>query len=515
MTRKLSLTFLLFVCLTLLVAACSSNDTIAPVSSFEFPPDQIFYNSTSSFAETPMVRFVGTAEDNVWVNVVEISFDDGISWEEAVIEGQGARVSWYYEAMSSELMTTSAIQIRAADLNGNVEMDGSRQPYTRIDGTTTGDLMTLINNAGSASTNDTIYLSSGAGGAYGNTGSDGLALANSNPIYIVGNGFDQTIAVGGVSAITATSKTFLATSQSAQSLISAGDDLYLRSLRLIGGEAGVLASGNGPLQLAVDDCVVAGYEGWGVKAEDLNGGGDMLVMVTGSLIDASEANNGTIRHGGILLDDVVFDVNGSVVMNFNTPSAVGSEAGLYIGRGTGTVSGSYFSANRSAIWVHNSSPVIDSCSVVGDPVVANTGVFFGGGSSGLLSNSLIDGNRGFGVKIEGGTAPTLYGNTISNNTEWGVVFDGNFPGPTLPNLGNTTMSAPGNGLNSFLSNSATSYVNANILVTSTSLGGTIIPAQNNWWGTANTSIVGSSIVDGTTWGGTVPVINFSVRTTPP
>ena len=513
MIRKKSLTFLLFMILALLVAACSSNDTIAPVSSFEFPPDQIFYNSTSSLAETPMVRFVGTAEDNVWVNTVKMSFDDGITWVDAVIEGQGARVSWYYEAMSSELMTISVIQVRAADLNGNVEMTGASQPYTKIDGTTTTDLQDLVNNAGTASTNDTIYLSSGAEGAYGNTGANGLVLANTNPIVIVGNGFDQTIAVGGASAIIATSKTFLATSQSAPSLISAGDDLYLRSLRLIGGEVGALASANGPIQVAVDDCAIAGFKGWGVKAEDLNGGGDVLVMVTGSLIDASEANNVTIRHGGILLDDVLFDVNGSVVMNHNTPS--GNDSGLYISGGSGTVSGSYFSANRNAIWVHNSSPVIDSCNVVGDPVVANTGIFYGGGSSGLLSNSLIDGNKGFGVKIEGMSYPTLYGNTISNNTEWGVVLEGDFGTTNLPNLGNTTMSAPGNGLNSFLSNTAPSYVNANILVTSSSLGGTIIPAQNNWWGTANVNIVGSSIVDGTTWGGTVPIINFSVRTTPP
>jgi parallel beta-helix repeat protein len=516
MIRKLSLTFLLFVVLAFLIAACNSNDTIAPVSSFAFPPDQIFYNGASSFPETPMVRFFGTAEDNVWVNTVQISFDDGSSWEDAIIEGQGARVSWYYEAMSSELSSTSTIQIRATDLNGNVERTGSGQPYTKTESSDTAVLENLINTAGTASTNDVIYLSSGAGGAYGNTGADGLALANTNPIFIVGNGFDQTITEGGISAITATSKTFLATSQSAPSLISAGADLYLRSLRIIGGEAGVLASDNGPLELTVDDCVIVGQEEWGVKVEDLNGGSDVLVTVTGSLVDASEANNITVRHGGILLDDVAFDVNNSVVMNYNTPSAVGSEAGLYIGGGAGEVSASLFSANRTAIWVHNSSPLIDSCVVVGDPVLTNAGVFFGGGSSGLLSNSLIDGNIGFGVKIEGGTAPTLYRNTISNNTEWGVIFEGNFPGPTLPNLGNTAMSEPGNGLNSFLSNSATSYVNANILVTSTSLGGTIIPAQGNWWGTANTSIVRSSIVDGTTWGGTVPTINYiPVNAVPP
>ena len=327
----------------------------------------------------------------------------------------------------------------------------------------------------------------------------------------MGNGFDQTISEGGNSAITATSKTFLATSLSAASLIRADDDLYLRSLRIIGGQAGVLASANGPLNLTVDDCVFFGQEGWGVKAQDLNGGGDVQVTVTGSFIDSSEAKNSTVRHGGILLDDVVFDVNGSLVRNHTWPS--GSDAGLFIGGGAGTVSDSYFLANQSAIWVSNSSPVIDSCVVVGDPVLATNGVkFTGSGSalnSALLSNTLVDGNQGYGVRIEGGTTPTLHKNTITNNTKSGIVFDGNFSGAVFPNLGNFTLSPPGNGQNTIMGNSNSSLpAGANILVVSSSFPASIFPAQNNWWGTAIASQIGITIWDGNDVAGS-PIINYT------
>jgi hypothetical protein len=109
------------------------------------------------------------------------------------------------------------------------------------------------------------------------------------------------------------------------------------------------------------------------------------------------------------------------------------------------------------------------------------------------------------------TTPTLHQNTITNNTESGIVFEGSFSGAVFPNLGNVTLSPPGNGQNSIMGNTHSTYAGANIVMNLGTNPGITIPAQNNWWGTANATIIASTIVDGNNslLGPTYPVILFS------
>ena len=445
-------------------------DTTPPTSTLTDPPNYIFMNGPG---ET--VTFRGTASDDTVGIKVEISFDDGSNWSEVINDPIHSRFDWSYAATTGELpFGGPVIWTRATDNDGNAEAPQLWSSPSVSTSSTPADLESFYASAGTV-----LYLSSGSGGAYGTSSSVGPVLANTKDLMVVGSGYGTALTADGFSAVDATPQTALATSSGSSVIFSVGSDLTLKDLRTTGGGRGVSLSAPGPVTLKVKDSVFEKQKGWGIYADDTNGtSGTVQVTVSGVMISASSGTGS--NHGGVFLDDTVFDVSNSLVIGQPPASIFG--AGIYAQSGSGTIDSSVFFENGYAIWGSNVSSVISSCIVDGNNLSQTNGIAFTGtlGTFPELRYNIIKNNSGSGVDILGKVGPIFLHNTITNNQNAGIFIDYDFSNindlPVLGDCAAFNICSEG-GRNSFFGNSP-----YDVIVSGTSSNFIPIFAQGNYWG---------------------------------
>jgi len=148
----------------LLIAACGSDEAAPGIPTFSSEPDMVFFNTGSA---QPGVLFEGRATDNRWVEQVLISFDNAATWHTAQIDPVPSvrDVKWSYFASETDMPSTSTVLLWAVDQDGN-ETTSSPVTIEKQTGSTVGNLLTVLTGA---SAGDVIALSSGHGGAYGDS----------------------------------------------------------------------------------------------------------------------------------------------------------------------------------------------------------------------------------------------------------------------------------------------------------------------------------------------------------
>ncbi len=194
--RKVVLSLALLLPSLVLFAGCGDGDTVAPSSTITDAPDTIFYNTINSATTSDRVRFSGTASDNFSIFQVQISFDDGSTWNDTTVSGTGSSKTWTYLATESEPSAASTIRTKAQDKSGNWETPGAGTAYTKTSSSVIASLESIVT---SATSGDVIYLSSGTGGAYGDS-STAIVLENSVELIIAGSGYGQAITSANYSA---------------------------------------------------------------------------------------------------------------------------------------------------------------------------------------------------------------------------------------------------------------------------------------------------------------------------
>ncbi|NOY86011.1 MAG: hypothetical protein GXP52_01755 [Deltaproteobacteria bacterium] len=494
--------FVMLLAIGALLGACGTYvDTTPPTSTLTDPPNYIFMNGSG---ET--VTFRGTASDDTVGIKVEISFDNKANWTTAADKPLLSRFDWSYAATAGELPSGGpVIWTRATDNDGNAE-----DPQLWSTATVSiSSSPTVLKNFYAAA--GTVLYRSGSGGAYG-TSAAGPVLANTKDLMVVGSGYGTALTADGFSAVDATPQTALATSSGSSYIFSIGSDLTLKDLRISGGGIGVKASTATALELTVQDSVFTGQLQWAVSAMDAGGStGDVNVNLYGTMVDASSGTGS--NHGGVYLKGAVYDIYDSMIRGNELPS--GSGGGMFAESGSGVIDSTVFFENAPAIWISGASSVI-SGNVINGNLASNTrgiNITTGGGSPetpDIRFNDIFD-NAGYGVRIEGGTAPVFFHNVITGNTGSGFILDGDFNQTPLPDLGNYLV-PNSSGFNSIIGNSFLdqSLSTNNVFVTGGSSPGTItIPAQNNFWEYFTESSIKAFIIDGddTAFGFNRPIIN--------
>ena len=113
-------------------------------------------------------------------------------------------------------------------------------------------------------------------------------------------------------------------------------------------------------------------------------------------------------------------------------------------------------------------------------------------------NDIFD-NAGYGVRIEGGTAPVFFHNVVTGNTGSGFILDGDFTKVPRPDLGDSGL-PNSSGFNSIFGNSflAQPLSTNDVFVTGGSWpSGITVPAHDNFWNNFNEySIKLLLIIDG-------------------
>ncbi len=458
------------------------GDDVAPTSALTDPPDKVFFNGSSG-----KVRFSGTASDNLSIDIVQISFDDGTTWKTATKSGSGSSVTWSYLATAGLLPAgANTVKSKAFDKAGNV---GTPADAVSVDSTISTSVSTLESIV-SSGTWSTIYFSSGSGDAYGDS-STAVVLENTAALMIQGNGYGQAITSANYSASDMTPATVLETTFAASRLFSVGHDLSIKNLRVVGAISAVdVADVISTLDVTVDDSVFTGQKGFAIDAADSNAGDSttVSVSVTGTMIDntLSDAND----RGGISLQKVTFAVEDSMVTNqWALPIGVGG--GIYVDLGSGYINSSVFVDNSTAIYVANGSPRISSCVITGSGTSPSNGIRFTGVSaSPIIRYNTISANTGFGVGLLGNSRPVFTHNTIANNGNAGIYIDFDFTNANdVPVLGDCTVFniCQSGGRNGIFNNSP-----YEVIVTSTSSTWIPISAEGNFWGTGKTT---SALVD--------------------
>ena len=456
---------------------CGSDEAApADPSTTSVIPDIVFFNTGVA---SPSILLEGKAFDNMKVVTVELSFN-GSSWNAASILPPGGdnEVDWSYPASSGEISASiNTIVIRATDSSDNISVSDPVIVEMQK-GSSIPSLLAVFTGPSAASSGDVVALSSGIGGAYGNS-IVGPSIPIDVNLTVLGSGYGSTSTSGGLSfPAVASTATILQSPVSSASIFSVDADLTLKNMRLLGAENAVRiwdSAGPDP-QLSVEDCVFDRQETWAVYADDDDGG--VSVDFISSIVDASKANSPS-GGGGLYLENVNYTVTGS---EFYLQSATAPGAGVQAVGGTGNIYNSLFTGNALAIWASGGSPIISSCNITGYVSTTSSGVLFTGDSFGtpmLISNRISE-NKGSGVVISGDAPVIFEQNSISLNGSGGVVIDYDFPASSsLPVLGDCQAYniCDEGGRNSIFSN-----LPYDAIATANTGGEDLILAQGNYWG---------------------------------
>ncbi len=489
--RKVILSFALMLPFLMLFAGCGGEDLVAPSSTLTDAPDTLFFNNGNSDGTSTRVRFSGTASDNFSINAVQISFDNGLTWKDTTVSGTGSSMTWVYLAKESVPSAASTIRTKAQDRAGNWETAGAGTAYTKTSSSVIGSLESIVT---SATADDVIYLSSGTGGAYGDS-STAIVLENSVELIIVGSGYGQAITSVNYSAVDMTPATVLESTFTSARLFSVGTGIDLRKVR-IKGAVNALQISDVAASVSVSDSIFEGQKGFAIFAEDnvVPVGTSVSLTITDTMIDNFDADGND--RGGVYLDRVTYAIENSFITNqLGQPSGV--EGGIYITGGSGYINSTVFVDNSTAIAVENGSPRISSCIITSPAADPSNGIrFLGVSASPIIRYNTISGNAGYGVSIEGNARPVFTNNTISTNLSGGVYIDFDFTSLSdLPVLGECSAFniCETGGRNGIFNN-----LPYEVIVTSTSTNYLAISAQGNFWGTGITTqnAVDQEIQDG-------------------
>jgi len=485
--RKVVLTLALMLPFLMLFSGCGGEDLSAPSSTLTDAPDTLFYNSGNSDGTSTRVRFSGTATDNFSIDAVQISFNAGSTWKDATVSGTGSSKTWVYLATESKTSAASTIRTKAQDMAGNWETAGAGTAYTKTSSSVIGSLESIVT---SATADDVIYLSSGTGGAYGDS-STATVLANSVDLIIMGSGYglavtSTLITNAGFSAVAATPMTSIATSQSASYLFSIGADLTLKNIRVSGAVKAVnVHSVSGTtVTVTVEDTVFENQNNWAIFATNMTGNfGSVNIIVNGVMIDAENQGGDSTDRGGIYLDKVKYTLDDTLIANVTGASSFKRTA-IYANSGGSTsdtsitISGCYLVNNVHGIWIDNGSPVVTSCVIRNDGLTISNGVNLSTAGTPRFNSNTISGSSNYGVRVGGSMTPIFYRNIIGANGSVGVWVDGTGE----PDLG--TFPFDDSGCNR-ITNSAFQYDTEYVLVASpTTESADIFNAGKNFWGSS-------------------------------
>ena len=475
--RKVILSLALMLPFLMLFSGCGGNDEVVPSSTLTDAPDTLFFNTINSATTSDRVRFSGTASDNFSIFQVQISFDDGSTWKDATVSGTGSSKTWTYLATESVPSAASTLKTRAQDKAGNWETPGAGTAYTKTSSPTLGSLQSIIT---SATADDVIYLSSGTGGAYGDS-STATVLENSVDLTIVGSGYGQALTTSSFSAVDVTPLTAIASSRSSSHIFSVGANLTLKNLRISSSINAVDISDNAGT-VTFEDLVFEDLKAWAIYAEDTNAADSTTLYVSTDnvMIDATDANLANLR-GGIYISgaDIDFLIKNTLVKDLTVLTSSEEGGGMFVENSDGQIDSSVFSGNAVGIWFKNSSAVLSSSTISGGGSGNSNGIrMSGAGGSPDLRRNTISGNVGYDVKVGGSATPIFYRNTVSSTGTLGVLVDG--PN-AVPNLGAFPFSS--SGCNQFLRNLSNPFtIDPVVSVAETTNNTAIINAGSNFWG---------------------------------
>ncbi len=477
------------------LAGCGSDES-APSIDTSLIPQTVFFNDTGS---TEYYLFQGRATDNTNVDSVEVSGDNGVTWNDAVINNDPPNedwdVQWYYLA-SSDVISAGmhTVLVRAADKDDN-ESTSAPVIVDVSDGSTIGSLLAAF--AGPLP-GGALGLSTGEGFAYGDSASS-LTIPIDANLTVLGSGYGDMLTSGGHNVVGNSVGTVLETDPAIPSLFSVDADLTIRNVRLLGAVNGIRLSDSGGTdpQLSVRDCLFDRQSEWGVYAES-NGG--VNVEILSSILDASRAD-GPSSEGGLYLDNVNYTVANS---RFYGKPVVGSGVGVQALGGAGSIDNSIFDENALAIWASGGSPVITLCTISGTAFTTYGINLTGGTGEALISHNTIDGHTGgYGLRVGGEMELTLRNNAITNNGMSGVLIDSTLSNPSLSKIDMGMLADKGNNLlegNTYPPFNASEGVQV-FVTQATNEGATTIPANYNYWGQPNIALVDIVIIDGNDQGG--------------
>ncbi len=473
------------------LTGCGTDET-APSIDTSFVPQTVFFNDTGS---NEFFLFRGRATDNTNVDSVEVSGDNGASWNTAVIDNDPPNhdrdVEWTYLASSADLSAgMHTVLVKAADRDGNETIS---DPVI-LDSQFSSDPLDLLSVFSAASSGDVIGLSTGVGSAYG-TSAASLTIPIDVNITVQGSGYGDALTSGGHSPAGNSIGTFLDAISTTASLFSVNADLTIRNVRLLGAENAVRISDSaGPdPQLSVQDCLFDRQSIWAVYAEDDDAA--VSVEILDSIVDASRADSPS-GAGGLCVDNINYTVTNS---RFSTQSSTGGGIGIQAVSGAGVIDDSIFDGNALAIWASGGSPIITSCNISGAAFTTNGINLTGGPGEALISRNTIDGNiGGYGLRVGGEMELTLRNNEITNNGLSGVLIDSTLSNPSLVKIDMGTTSDKGNNLFNFNTHpgGAVGWDTQVYVTLATQEGPTWIPANWNYWGVSTSDEVNLVIVDG-------------------
>jgi hypothetical protein len=481
------------------LAACGKVETI-PSSSLTDPPTHLFFNGAGS-----VVRLQGTAVDSSSaIKTVEVSLDGGANWvtvPDANLARSGNTATWHLDVGQADIAASPfTLQTRATNNGDKVEPPGPGVSVTKVyfASPVPSDLSAVF-NAAYASTR-TIYLGSGVGGAYRGTESSPLLLVNQAAMVL-----EAAVPAGDTVALAAT--------PGAAYLFSLGASLTLKGVEVRGAKVGISAAppAGGTLTVEVGSCAFASQARWALQASGREAHASSLVVALDDCtVDATARDTSLADYGGVKLKHGSFSVTRGTFLGAVPSTEIRESAALYLEAPAiaAFVDSCLFSGNAYPLKCSSGSPVISSCRFLPGASISNAnGVLLRGGSSGGLSRSpvlrrnRIEGNGGFGVKVQGYMTPVLYRNRITGNGRAGVLVDG--PG-ARPNLGDGSTPAllASSGRNDIYSNTNNGeypgeYVE--VQVNKPPLAGLgPIRAQYNCWGldAVSQAIVWGRIQDG-------------------
>ncbi len=476
--RKVVLSLALMLPFLMLFSGCGGEDLVAPSSTLTDAPDTIFFNTINSATTSDRVRFSGTASDNFSINVVQISFDNGLTWKDTTVSGTGSSKTWVYLAKESVPSAASTIRTKAQDRAGNWETAGAGTAYTKTSSSVIGSLESIVT---SATADDVIYLSSGTGGAYGDSSSP-IVLGNTVELIIVGSGYGQALTTSSFSAVDATPATAVASSRSSSYIFSVGANLTLKNLR-VSGSINAVDIYDIAGTVTFEDLVFDGLKAWAIYAEDTNAADSTTLYVSTDnvMIDATDADLANLR-GGIHISgaDIDFLIKNTLVKDLTVLSSGEEGGGIFVKNSDGQIDSSVFSGNAVGIWFMNSSATLSSSSVSGGSSGNSNGIRMSGSGSPDLRWNTISGNAGYDVLVGGSTTPIFYRNTVS---AVGSITPGIWVnGPNaVPNLG--TFPFASSGCNKFQRKLSDPLNTWPVLsVADTTNAADIINAGSNFWG---------------------------------
>ncbi len=484
--------------LALVFAACGSDEAApSDPATTSVIPDFAFFNTGYP---SPVVLFEGRATDNYRVQTVLISFNNGADWNTAQIDNTSPNtlwnVAWSYLASPGEIPDSAVVLLKAIDAEAN-ETTSSPIAMTKVQGNTVPDLLGVFT---SASAGQIIALSSGYGGAYGDSAAS-LTIPVGTDLTVLGAGYGDALTSGGVDPGADSTATVLEAAPSVASLFSVAADLKLKKLRVLGSAVGVRMAetpGSDPV-LEIEDCLFDRQGAWAVYARDDDGGSGVGFL--SSIVDAGLADSST--RGGLYLYNVVYRVEDSKFYYHTDPGGPGdstdSGAAVEVVDGGGEITGSLFQDNALAVWAIGSAATLTSCTIDGGAADPSYGVNLAGGPvSPVVRGNLIDGNTGYGLRIGTNVTPTVRRNVISNNGLSGIFIDfGSSTSISNVDLGTST----DRGYNDLFGNThpgVSPHPDTIELYVSSGSGtyGNLIPAAGNYWGVNVSGLVPSHIYDG-------------------